>query len=522
MVNKLLRKARDWLGRAFDRRTLDEDQSSRIAGLRHEFAGHPSRGLTPAKLASIMQDAESGNLIDQADLFEDMEEKDSHIFAELSKRKRVLLGLNWSLKTPRDASAQEERAADQVRDWIEDTEGFEDLLFDMADAIGKGYSNVELSWKYDGKIMLPAFTHRPARWFTVDQNDQDRILLRDNSGGGEALEPFGWIAHVHKAKSGYITRGGLHRVLAWPFLFKNYSVRDLAEFLEIYGIPARLGRYPHGASDKDKTTLLAAVTGIGHNAAGIIPEGMDIEFQSAAEGHSDPYKVMIDWCESSESKAILGGTLTSSAQNIGLGANLGDVHNEVRHDLMVSDARQIAATLTRDLVWPLIALNIGGIDPGRAPRFEFQTQQPEDLALLSEAVPKLVDIGMRIPVSWAHEKLQIPEPDEEEPVLQRGGGTAPPPADPAAARLAAARGEPLAPDAIDRYTDRLQRESQPALHAMFERVRQLLDETESLEALQDRLLSIYGDLDPAELAEVMQFGFSAAELAGRFDVDQGN
>ncbi|MCO7025451.1 DUF935 family protein, partial [Vibrio paracholerae] len=95
--------------------------------------------------------------------------------------------------------------------------------------------------------------------------------------------------------SGYLSRRGLVRVLAWPFLFKNYSVRDLAEFLEIYGLPIRLGKYPEGATEKEKATLLRAVMSIGHNAGGIIPKGMDIDFQNAADGQSDPFMAMISW-----------------------------------------------------------------------------------------------------------------------------------------------------------------------------------------------------------------------------------
>lgn len=522
---KIINAIRDWLGRSIDKGQLAEEQTARVAGLRHEYADHPSRGLTPARLANILGNAEQGNLIDQADLGEDMEEKDAHIFAELSKRKRVLLGLDWDLEPPRDASATEEKAADMVRELILGMDDFEDMLFDLGDAIGKGYSNLELTWQREGIILMPKALHRPARWFTIDPQEQDKLLLR-NHAGGEALRPFGWISHVHKAKSGYVARGGLHRVLAWPFLFKNYSVRDLAEFLEIYGIPARLGTYPGGATAKEKSTLLAAVTSIGHHAAGIIPEGMMIEFKEAAKGGSDPYKVMIDWCEASESKAILGGTLTSSAQNIGLGANLGDVHNEVRHDLMISDARQLATTLTRDLVWPLVAFNAGGVEPNRCPRFKFQTQQPEDIKLFSESLPKLVSIGMRIPVAWAHDKLQIPEPDEDEAVLQTTAQPPPieqdpPEAPPAATRLAAARSGVAEPDTVDQLTSRLARETAPAVDAMLAVVRQLLSESESLEEFQRRLLRSYGDLETGELARVMQYGLAAAELAGRFEAEDG-
>nr|WP_250636881.1 DUF935 family protein [Pseudomonas aeruginosa] len=37
-----------------------------------------------------------------------MEERDAHLFAEMSKRKRAILGLDWAVEPPRNASAAEE------------------------------------------------------------------------------------------------------------------------------------------------------------------------------------------------------------------------------------------------------------------------------------------------------------------------------------------------------------------------------------------------------------------------------
>nr|WP_250636882.1 DUF935 family protein [Pseudomonas aeruginosa] len=75
--------------------------------------------------------------------------------------------------------------------------------------------------------------------------------------------------------------------------------------------------------------------------------------------------------EDAISKAVLGGTLTSTTSQSGGGAfALGQVHNEVRHDILASDARQLAATLSRDLLWPLLVLNRPGspdVAPGAAP-----------------------------------------------------------------------------------------------------------------------------------------------------------
>lgn len=45
--------------------------------------------------APPMTDAEQGNLQAQADLFCDMEERDGHIFSEITKRKQAVNGLPW-------------------------------------------------------------------------------------------------------------------------------------------------------------------------------------------------------------------------------------------------------------------------------------------------------------------------------------------------------------------------------------------------------------------------------------------
>lgn len=255
----------DASGNPIKRAELKEPQTSKLAQLHREFSGHPSRGLTPLKLARILEEAEQGDIRAQHDLFLDMEEKDAHIFAEMGKRKRVLLTVDWDIVPPRNASATEKKLAGYARELIQDVPDFEDVILDALDAIGHGFSCQEIEWELLGSEWLPKeINQRPQTWFQTDRSTRTQIRLRDNSLDGQALQPFGWITHTHKAKSGYLARGGLHRVLSWPYLFKNYSVGDLAEFLEIYGLPLRLGTYQAGASDEEKATLLRAVMSIGH------------------------------------------------------------------------------------------------------------------------------------------------------------------------------------------------------------------------------------------------------------------
>jgi phage gp29-like protein len=531
---------------------LHEQQTSQLGWLKSSYEEHPSMRLTPEKLYRILEAAELGYLLPQSDLFTDMEEKDSHIFAEMSKRKRVLLTLDWDVLPPRDASPTEKKLAAWVRECLQDMMFFEDMLLDTLDALGHGFSALEITWAQLGGMWLPqAVTRRPQRWFMTPWNDRDDIRLRGLDVMGQSLWPFGWIMHRHRAKSGYVSRSGLHRVLVWPYLFKNYGVRDCMEFLEIYGIPLRLGKYPGGSTEDDKRALLRAVTNIGHDAAGIIPQDMTIDFKEAASGsgHS-PHLQLIDYMERSQSKVILGGTLTSQADGKSSTHALGNVHNEVRHDLMVSDARQLEATLTRDLIYPIVALNKGVTDVRRLPRLVFETREPEDMKLFADSIPKLVAMGMPIPTGWAREKLSIPAADGDEPILAipQPLQTLPPEFRPAPAPGANAgaaaqqgqaalsrtapityrrvvtnsRGEVIYPDQhqLDETVEDLSAASLAAgMDKLLAPVIQAIRRGETQDAAIEALLAAHPDMDDTAIAELLARAMFVADIWGRVNGD---
>ncbi|MFZ5466602.1 MAG: DUF935 domain-containing protein [Pseudomonadota bacterium] len=507
-----------------------EPQTARLAGLHSEYQDHPTRGLTPARLARLYEDAEQGDLTAQGRLAEDMEEKDAHLFAELSKRRQALLTVDWMLVPPADASASEKADCAALESIMRDELDLDQLIIDLAEGILPGYSCIELEWaQSEGQWRFEPHS-RPADWFTVQAEDRNTLRLRNNQPGGEALRPWGWIVHKHPAKSGYLTRAGLVRVLGWPFLFRNLTARDLAEFLEIYGLPLRLGRYPNGATPEEKSTLMQAVVNIGHAAAGILPEGMSVEFQQAATGAADPFMAMMQWAEQSISKAILGGTLTSQVDGKGSYA-AAQTHNEVRGDILRADLRLIARTLTRDLVTPLARLNTR---LQRLPSVRFDTAEAEDMTAIANALPNLVDAGVRIPARWVHDKLRIPEPEGDEPVLAR------PTAQPATPNVADAtrRAAPhvtgcqcdgclglaalKATPPSDDLQDQLDRLDPPNQHDQAQAmIRPLLDamrEGMSPEQAMDAVAEAYPAMDADLLTEALARAMFAAELAGRLEV----
>lgn len=509
-----------------------EPQTSKLLSLQRELQAHPTRGLTPSKLANILDRAEQGDLTAQFELFEDMEEKDGHIASEMGKRRRALL-LEWELVPPNNPTAAERAATEQLAELMGELPDFEDTLFDTTDAIGKGFVCQELEWQRTGKTWLPkTITHRPQSWFVLNRGYRQELRLRTgaaNADGqlGDALQPFGWVTHMHRAKSGYLERAALFRQLVWTYLFKNYSVGDLAEFLEIYGIPLRLGKYPPSASEKEKATLLRALVGVGHNAAGIVPEGMLLEFHDAATGDPEAFRLMMDWCEKNQSKVILGGTLTSGADGKSSTNALGNVHNEVRKDLRDSDIRQVCSTVTRDLVYPIAALN--GLAPGglrRSPQFRLNAQEREDLASYADALPKLVAIGVRPTVQWVHEQLGIPQAEPDEPVLGAAApapapGTAQPPAlapQPPGRAAATAQLAAQPPTATGLMAPQLARNTAPAVGDWIDQVRALVDRAQSLAEIRDGMHELLPDMSLDQYANAMAEAMAAAYLAGRYEV----
>lgn len=514
---------------------LDEPQTARLAHLQRELQSHPTRGLTPSKLARILDAAETGDLVAQFELFEDMEEKDGHIASEMNKRRRACI-LDWQIVPPeKSPTPLETRNAAQLDELVQEIPDFEDMLFDLTDATGKGFACLEIEWhRVEGYWLPKTVTHRPQSWFSLHRGYRQEMRLRSDKAvdgvPGEPLNPFGWITHVHKAKSGYLERSALFRQLTWTYLFKNYSVGDLAEFLEIYGIPVRLGTYPASASEKDKATLLRALASIGHNAAGIVPEGMLLDFKDAATGDPKAFELMISWCERNQSKVILGGTLTSGADGKASTNALGNIHNEVRKDLRDGDVRQLNSTLSRDLVYAIAAIN--GLAPEglrRCPVFKLNADETEDLQAFSEALPKLVSIGVRPTVKWAHERLGIPVPQAGEAVLlpAQAQQAQPAPATPvgqaALTALPPSQNVQTAMPALmpaQAMQPQLAAAAAPAVTGWVGQIRELVMRAQSLSEIRDGLEQLLPGMSLDQYAAAMGEALTAAHLAGRHDVLQ--
>ncbi|HUY28520.1 MAG TPA: DUF935 domain-containing protein [Candidatus Binataceae bacterium] len=444
----------DAYGREVDTERLRTAQAApTMAGIRNIFSVmHPSAGLTPERLASILREAEFGDPFLYLELAEEMEEKDLHYLAVLGTRKQAVAGLDLIVEAA-TSSAEDQRAASMIREIIlGGALSIDSAIVEMLDALGKGFSATEIIWDRSGRQWFPReLKWRDPRWFMFDWISGDELLVRtlkdqamdgaEPDAGGNArtphftgdglagglragiqpmtapLAPFKFITHFAKAKAGLPIRGGLARAAGWAYLFKNYILKDWVTFTEVFGQPLRVGKYHPGATETDKQTLLSAVANIGTDAAAIIPESMMIEFTEARQGgSSELYRSFCEYLDMQVSKAVLGQTLTTEVTTAGGSRAAAEVHDSVRRDILAADARRLGETLNRDLVRPIVDLNLG--PQRRYPKLTLGLPDDRDAKEFADIVAELADRGLRIAQKSVLDKLGLPQAAADEPVLQ--------------------------------------------------------------------------------------------------------
>ena len=382
---------------------------------RHESV---ASGLTPQRLAAILRTADDGQgrQRDYLTLAEEMEERDPHYAAVLGVRKRAVSGLEPAVEAVTDDAGDVE-LADAVRELVREP-AFGELLDDCLDALGKGFSAVEIIWVRGAQWRPARYERRDPRFFTFDREDGRtlRLLDEEDSFRGVDLAPYKWITHVPRLKSGLPMRGGLARLVAIAYMIKQYAMTDWTAFAEVFGMPLRLGRYGQNATEAEIAKLIQAVANLGTDAAAAIPDSMRIEFVEAGnrQGGADLFERLAVYLDKQVSKAVLGATMTADD---GSSLSQAQVHDEVRGDILRSDARQLADTLNRDLVRPFIDLNYGPRDRGEYPRLCLPVPEPEDIKTLAESLEKLVPLGLRVEGSVIRDKLGLPDPEDGAEVL---------------------------------------------------------------------------------------------------------
>lgn len=438
---------------------------------------------------------------------------DAHVLGELRSVRAGLLSYEWRLQAggerPADLRALElceqimaRRPAPGLR--------WGDIIWSMAQAVFRGYSVHEVVWEREGRYLLPAkIIDRPQRRFVFGTSNELRLLTRENMVSGEELGPLKWLLtrHMHSHQNPYGV--AVFSPCFWPYTFKHSGFKYFVKFAEKYGFPWAIGKYPAGTSKSDQDALADALAKMVEDAVAAVPADANVDLQSTSIRGDVIHERLINLCNRELSKALTSQTLATEIQGEGSRA-ASQTHREREESVNQSDRDMVADTFSELFAW-ITELNIPDAAP---PRFEFYEE--------CEARQEWVEVfdtvrpWLKVPKAFAHERLQIPIPGDDEEVLP--SGDAEPGAPPASfAKPSALPDEATMETMLESFTDaELSAQGEGLLQPLITLVREVGPD-QAIEQLEEA----YPRMDDQQLQDFLARVMYVSEIWGRANAGSG-
>lgn len=344
--------------------------------LRGAHETHPLVGADVGKIQAILLAAFSGRPGQLMDLYDDARDRDARLDAVCRIRTLALVGRPWSVKPPRgmETDPVAKFVAEQVSDIIAGVEEWELAVGFIADGILRGYSVTEIIWGVDrqGRVVPQELKWRHPNRFAFDE--QMRIVKYDYGDPypGVRLDSFGEYKFiVHSPTSGraaYPMRRGALLGTVFPALTKRYGLRWWLKAAERFGQPLPYVKLPQGAGPQLKEEALAMLRHIHADWEAVVWGGIELgTFPGSGGKQGETHQALVELINREVAIAILGQNLTTEVDGGSLAAT--EAHNLVRQDLLAADAMEIAATIRRHLIQPIVEYNWPGAP---VPLYEMQ------------------------------------------------------------------------------------------------------------------------------------------------------
>jgi phage gp29-like protein len=408
----------DWAGRPM-KRTGSPSAGQVLVPSKSAWFDSLATDITPANIISYLNAADRGMLDKQAQLFDRMVDRDDRLQAVLETRKLAVTGVARDVLPAIPDDPRAEKAADLCRENLLDL--IDDPIGALLDGVPKGIACLEVIWEGSDVVGLREIPQRLLRWSTPD------LLELDYSGGSSKpdwreLEESKFVLYCPRNKPGSKERRGLLRSLSMLWVAKHWAMRDWAAFVEVFGMPMRVGVYPDNVSDEQRAILYEALQDLGTDSSALIPESVRIEFPKAIGGNggtSDvPMAGLVGYVDRSYAIRVLGQNLTTEGVS-GSGTLAGGAHENVRADYRKADARTVANAIEEDLFRPFVGYNLGWDYP--TPRLWFDVEDAQDDELRAKVYTELAKVpGMTFSRSQIREEFALREPIDDEDTLRVG------------------------------------------------------------------------------------------------------
>ncbi len=449
--------------------------------------------------------------------------RDPHAGSVLQQRILAVVGKEWEIvpaksakKTGRPAATPfEQVVADFVSEILEGC-NFDQARQELLKGILYGFKAAEVIWTVkDGAVKVGKIIGKHPRRFCFTPERELRLLTPASLIEGEEVPPRKFIVFTY-GDSDNPYGDGLGKTLWWPVWFKKNGIKFWLVFLEKFGMPTAVGKYPPGTLNPQKQTLLDAIDAIQNETGITIPETMAIEYLEASRAGNAQYEGFAEFMDRQISKAVLSQTLTTEIGETGSYA-ASQTHGEVRQEIVEADADLLDACLNETLIPWIVDYNFPGI---RAyPKIKTYAAPKPGLTAQS-GIDKTVtkDIGLPVPKQYFYDTYGYPAPQVGEETVGGTETTSALPGESGAAARFAERSGQNGPDAADALAERLATVAMPVTDALVAPLKRLVEKAGSLEELRENIIDLYGEMDPADLGVLIAQAMTAAEMAGRWEV----
>lgn len=353
------------------------------------------QGLSLAYVSAVFRLCLTGYRQQYVDLIDELLEKDPHAYSVCSKRVLTTGGGSVDIEAPEDLEPGGEReVAEECAQWVQ---AEVNQIPDLQGAL------VRLSWATvyavgalekmivereggalgiaDLKFIHPRRLSYPDPWkWDLYIWDQGLVLgpeygmapTQGTYGLNTTKFPGKFIVHTPQIRGDYPTREGVGRQIAYWMCLKMIATRLAPQYLERFAIPfadiefntkneTEGNPLPRDASPEDISTANAAANAMGNGALShwVHADAVTMKFVSP-DGGSSPKLTFPEWialCNTEESKAVLGATLTTEIGSSGGNRAAAETQKQGEQKIYEFDAGALAATLKRDLTDWLVENN---------------------------------------------------------------------------------------------------------------------------------------------------------------------
>lgn len=439
-------------------------------------------------------------------------DRDAHAGSVLQTRGLAVVGKEWEVlpaqstivKGVPTSTDRDKEIADHVADTLENC-NFEQARQELLQAVLYGFHVGEILWQYaDGKLSIEKIIGKHPRRFSFTMERELRLLTPSNMIDGETVPDRKFIVFTYGDSDNPYGKG-LGRKLWWPVWFKKHGIKFWLVFLEKYGIPTAVGKYPSGTLPEQQQALLDAIDAIQNETGVKIPDTMAIDLLEATRQGNATYEGLCNYMDRQISKAVLGQTATTEGTPGKLGNE--DAQDDVRQDLVEADADFLDECFNNTLIRWIVDYNFP--DVTAYPKIVTHAARKPDLKERSE-IDKTVtkDIGVPVPTKYFYETYNIPEPAEGEDVVMPGTTQNP-------FNFSEKKRFSAEQESIEELVAKTKKEAHRAMSGLLKPVRDVISKARSLEDIRDGIYAAYGEMDQREIELLIARAMYVADLYGR-------